>query len=325
MEKSRFGFVLIFIVALILTTVSPTSSAEEYPTKPITVIIPYDPGGGADVNLRPLIAVSPAYLKQPLVTVFKPGASAVIGVAQLAKAKPDGYTLGVISTTPVLIKPNTVECPYTLEDIQPICQVAYMPTFIFVRKDAPWKNLKEYIEDARRRPNEIKNAVGTVGGTYQIAMERLQRTCGIKLKMVPFQGGGPGATSLLGGHTDSMADAYELFTAHINAGTIRALAVMSEERDPRLPDVPTLKELGYNIEASVFYGIAGPRGIPEPILAKLEVAFKQMTEDPSYKAMIKKMEFAVFFRNRVEFAKYLIEENKIMLDFLKKMGMAKEK
>ena len=325
MKKGILGLALVLITALAIASIDSAMAAEEYPSKPIKVIVPYSPGGGSDMNLRPLIAVAPAYIKEPLITVFKPGASGVIGVSTIVKAKPDGYTIGITSTTPTLIRPHTVECPYALKDIQPISQVAAMPTFLFVRKDAPWKNLKEYIEDARKRPNKIKHAVGSIGGTYHMAMLRLQAAAGIKLKIVPFQGGGPAAVSLLGGHIDSDADAYGLLTGHIKAGTVRALAVMSDERDARLPDVPTLKEQGYDIEAAVFYGIIGPVGIPEPILTKLGTAFKQMTEDRSYKAIIKKMELATRYRNRAEFTKYLQKEDKIMLDLLTKMGKAKKK
>ncbi len=324
MKKEMLRFALVLLTAFAVAGIGSAMAAGEYPTKSITVIVPYSPGGGSDMNLRPLMAVAPAYLKEPLVTKFRPGASGVIGVSATVKAKPDGYTIGVISTTPTLIRPHTVECPYTLKDIQPICQVAAMPTFLFVRKDAPWKNLKEYIEDARKRPNKIKHAVGSIGGTYHVAMERLQMAAGIKLKIVPFQGGGPAVVALLGGHIDSNADAYGLLTGHIKAGTVRALAVMSDERDSRLPEVPTLKELGFDIEAAVFYGIAGPVGIPEPILTKLETAFKQMMEDRSYKAIVKKMELASRYRNRAEFTKYLEEQDKIMLDLLKKMGKVKK-
>jgi tripartite-type tricarboxylate transporter receptor subunit TctC len=297
MKKGILGLALVLITALAIASIDSAMAAGEYPTKPISVIVPYSPGGGSDMNLRPLIAVAPAYIKEPLITRFKPGASGVIGVSHLVKAKPDGYTIGITSTTPTLIRPHTVECPYALKDIQPISQVAAMPTFL----------------------------VGSIGGTYHMAMLRLQAAAGIKLKIVPFQGGGPAAVSLLGGHTDSDADAYGLLTGHIKAGTVRALAVMSGERDARLPDVPTLKEQGYDIEAAVFYGIIGPVGIPEPILTKLETAFKQMTEDRSYKAIVKKMELATRYRNRAEFTKYLQKEDKIMLDLLTKMGKAKKK
>jgi tripartite-type tricarboxylate transporter receptor subunit TctC len=287
--------------------------AEPYPTHPIQVIVPFPPGGVADLVARPFAAALEKELKQPVVIVNKTGAGGAVGMQAAAVAKPDGYNLMValssISVMPevdVLFgRPST----YKLKDFAPIALLSADPTVLVVKNDAPWKTVADFVADAKKRPNEIKYASSGVYGTMHVAMEMLAHSAGIKLRHIPTGGGGPALNALLGGHVDAISGGPNVSIPHIKAGTLRVLGNWGAKRLSVLPDVPTLKELGYkDVEFYIWSGFFAPAATPAPVLKILREATAKAVQDPDFKAAMTKMETPISYMDAPEFQKFWDED-----------------
>ncbi len=239
------------VVACVVGSLLPgraLAADEPYPTRPIQVIVPFPPGGVADLVARPFATALEKQLKQPVVVVNKTGAGGAVGMQAAAVSKPDGYTLMValssISVMPevdaLFGRPST----YKLKDFAPIALLTADPTILVIKNEAPWKTVADFVADAKKRPNEIKYSSSGVYGTMHVAMEMFAHAAGIKLRHIPTGGGGPALTSLLGGHVDCLSGGPNVSIPHIKAGTLRVLANWGDKRLAALPDVPTMKELG---------------------------------------------------------------------------------
>jgi tripartite-type tricarboxylate transporter receptor subunit TctC len=272
------GRVIFSFVALSLALFVGSAYAADYPTKPITLQVPYAAGGSSDVGARIVAAIAEKQIGQPIVVVNKVGASGQVGWTELAKQKPDGYYLGGINLPHIL---TTVLDPerkatFKAEDIVPIISQALDPTTISVRPDSPWKTLKDLIEEAKKRPGEI--TAGIVGYLQDDEIGYLQfaEAAGVKLRLVYFDSAAPAITALLGKHVDvlfcTVADNYSQW----KSGRIRMLTIMDTERTKFYPDLPTTAELGFpTVLSASTRGIAGPKGIPEPIQKKIQEVFKK--------------------------------------------------
>ncbi len=248
----RSRSVLLAMIALVCMGVvglaaSSALAQEAYPTRPIQVIVPFPPGGVADLVGRPFAVALEKELKQPVVIVNKTGAGGAVGMQAAAVSKPDGYNLMValssISVMPevdaLFGRPST----YKLKDFAPIALLSADPTILVVKADAPWKTVADFVADAKKRPGEIKYASSGVYGTMHVAMEMLAYSAGIKLRHIPTGGGGPALNALLGGHVEAISGGPNVSIPHIKAGTLKALAGWGEKRLEGLPNVPTLQEL----------------------------------------------------------------------------------
>jgi tripartite-type tricarboxylate transporter receptor subunit TctC len=272
------GRVIFSFVALSLALFVGSAYAADYPTKPITLQVPYAAGGSSDVGARIVAAIAEKQIGQPIVVVNKAGAAGQVGWTELARQKPDGYYLGGINLPHLL---TTVLDPerkatFKAEDIVPIISQALDPTTISVRPDSPWKTLKDLIEDAKKKPGQI--AAGIVGYLQDDEIGYLQfaEAGGVQLRLVYFDGAAPAITALLGKHVDvlfcTVADNYSQW----KSGRIRMLTIMDKERTKFYPDLPTTAELGFpTVLSASTRGIAGPKGIPEPIQKKLQEVFKK--------------------------------------------------
>src|SRR5688572_2084135 len=235
-----------------LALAAATAFAQSYPSKPITMVVPFPPGGVADIVGRPLAAQMEKALKQPIVVVNRTGAGGAVGMASVAKAPADGYTilmaLSSISIFPVSDRINGKQPQYELADFAPIALVTADPTVLVVRADGPFKTLKDFVAYAKANPGKINYSSSGVYGTLHVAMEIFANAAGIKLFHVPYQGGGPAVTALLGGQVEASAQGPAAAIGQIRAGKMRALASWGTERLKLLPDIPTFKELGYEAE-----------------------------------------------------------------------------
>jgi tripartite-type tricarboxylate transporter receptor subunit TctC len=272
------GKVLMSLVMGTLLVLSGTVFALDYPTRPITLQVPYPAGGSTDVGARIAAAIAEKDFGKPVVVVNKAGAGGQVGWTELARQKPDGYYLGYINLPhlPSAVLDPERKATFKGEDIVPIISQALDPTTISVRPDSPWKTLKDLIEECKKKPGEI--AAGIVGylqddeiGYYQFA-----DAAGIKMRLVYFDGAAPAITALLGKHVDvlfcTVADNYTQW----KAGRIRMLTIMDKERSKFYPDLPTTAELGFpTVISASTRGIAGPKGIPEPIMKKIQDVFKK--------------------------------------------------
>src|SRR3954453_21164496 len=293
------------LAALAVTTLGV--HAQDYPTRPITMVNPFPPGGVGDVGGRPLAAIMEKSLKQPVIMVGKPGAGGAVGFAYAAKAPADGYTilmgLSSISIFPVSDRINGKEPPYELKDFAPIALVTADPTVLVVRADGPYKTVKDFVDAAKAKPGKINYSSSGVYGTLHVAMEIFANAAGIKLFHVPYQGGGPAVTALLGGQVQALASGPAAAIGQIKAGKMRALASWGSERLALPPEIPPFKELGYDAEFYIWSGVFMPAGTPAPILARMRAAVKEAANSPEFKSAMEKVSTPVAYLDAPEFQK----------------------
>lgn len=317
------------LLTLILALPLGAPAQEPFPSRPITLVAPFPPGGVADLTARPVAAAMEKVLKSPVGVVNKTGAAGAVGMSFVANSKPDGYTL-LLSLSSISIIPEADKLfdrkpAYTMDQLTPIALISADPTILVVHADRPWKSVKEFVEDATRRPGEISFSSSGVYGTLHMATEMLSHAAGIALRHVPYAGAGPALTAILGGHVDALASGPAVVLPHIKAGKLRPLAGWGAKRVAALPDLPTFKELGYDIEFYIWAGIFAPTGTPEPVLRKLREAARQAVEDPDFKAAMAKLETPVAYLDAPEFQKFWDRDAKMLADAIKRVGRIEEK
>jgi tripartite-type tricarboxylate transporter receptor subunit TctC len=321
----RRDLVVLLVCMLSLPLIA---QAQDFPNRPINMVAPFPPGGQADLMARPTAAAMEKILKSPVVVVNKTGAAGAVGMAFVANSKPDGYTLlmalSSISIIPEADKLFDRKPAYTMDQLIPVALVSADPTILVCRSDRPWKSVKEMVEDAKKRPDGISYSSSGIYGTLHMAMEMLIHSAGIKLKHVPYGGAAPALTALLGGHVDCMASGPAVVLPHIKAGKLRPLAGWGEKRVAVLPDLPTLKELGYNAEFYIWAGLFAPKGTPEPIMKKLRDTVRAAMQEADFKAALDKMETPIAYLDAPEFQKFWDKDAKMLADAIKRVGRIEE-
>ncbi len=280
MRKDQLmGMCILVLCFFFFAWAGASLAAEKYPSKPIQIVVGFKPGS-TDLNLRPIVEKMPDYLGQPLSFTFKPGAGGAVGAKTVIAAQPDGYTLLGTTQSATVILPLTMEAAgYTLENFAPINCFVESAILLIVQGKAPWKTIKDLVEDAKKRPGMINyTSAGTFAITHLLG-EAFSKESGIKLNHIPSQGGGPAVTALLGGHVDMASQTLTACLPHIRAGTLRALAVYNKKRIKALPDVPSLTELGYKLSSSISYGILAPKGTPKEVIETLNRAAQKAWEN----------------------------------------------
>jgi len=252
---------------------------ETYPTRAITIINPFPPGGAADVVARPFAALLEPMLKQPVVIETKAGAAGQVGAQFAASAVPDGYTLLVhivsISGFAEVDKVFGRQPKFTRADFIPIARFTEGPMVLLVNEQTPYKSLAELVDDAKKRPNQIIFSSSGLYGALHLPTALFAKAAGIEMRHLPTNGGGPALTALLGNNAQVLVSAVAAANAHIKAGKVRALACFSHKRLQSLPELPTLKELGFDVEFSLWVGLFAPKGTPDAIIAKLREEAKK--------------------------------------------------
>jgi tripartite-type tricarboxylate transporter receptor subunit TctC len=301
------------------------ASAQTYPERPVTLVAPFPPGGVADQVGRPLGAAMEKLLKQPVVLQNKPGAGGAVGMASVAQSRPDGYTLLValssISIIPEADKLFARQPAYTMDQLAPIALLSADPTVMVVKADSPWKTVKDFVEDAKKRPGQIAYSSSGVYGTLHVAMEMFAVAADIKLRHVPFSGGGPAVTALLGNNVQALASGPGPVLAQIKAGTLRPLAGWGDKRIPALPDVPTFKELGYkDVEFYIWAGLFAPKATPAPVINTLRDAAKKAVDDPDFKKTMENQGSPISYLDAPEFQKFWDVDAKRLAVAVQKIG-----
>lgn len=257
------------------------AQAATFPARPITLIVPFPAGGATDTQMRALAVAASKELGQTVVIANRPGAGGTLGPAAMAQtASPDGYTISVVVGT-LFRYPFLQQVNY--DPVKDFTYIACMTAYsygIVVRQDAPWKTLDELIAHARANPEKISYGGTGAGGSGRIAIERLSRLTGARFNFIPYKGAAEETTALLGGHIQMVSDAG--WGPMIDTGRARLLAIVGDARAKRVPDVPTMTELGYPIVATNPVGIAGPKGMDPKIVAVLQQAFHRASRDPEY-------------------------------------------
>ena len=312
-----------------LAFVAATALAQPYPSKPITMVVPFPPGGVADIVGRPLAAQMEKTLKQPVVVVNRTGAGGAVGMASVAKAAPDGYTilmgLSSISIFPVSDRINGRQPAYELKDFAPVALITADPTVLIVGADSPWTTLKEFVASAKAYPGKINYSSSGVYGTLHVAMEIFANAAGIQLFHVPYQGGGPALTALLGGQVHALASGPAPAVGQIKAGKVRALASWSSERLPLLPEIPTFKELGYDAEFYIWSGVFAPAPVPTPVLDRLRLAVREAATSEEFKGVMEKVQTPVHYLDAPAFRTYWEKDAARLKVALEKIGKIEEK
>ena len=295
-----------------------------FPNKPISMVVPFPPGGVADIVARPVAEAMARELGQPVVIENKPGAGGGIGMGVVAKAKPDGYTvLMALSSLSVIPEADALvgrPAMYAHTDLRPIARYTADPTVLAVRADAPWKTAKEFVEDARRRPKAINYGSSGNYGTMHVPMEILAQSSAIALTHVPFTGAGPAVLALLGGQIEAVSTGPSTVLQHVKAGKIRVLGHWGTGKLESMPDVPSLKDQGFNAEYAQWSGLFVPSGTPEAVVQRLRTAARMAAQDTKAREVIHNAGSPVQFLDSADFEKYVQADIKRMSDVVRRMG-----
>lgn len=312
-----------------MLAVAPAAAQEAFPARPIQMIVPFPPGGVADITARPTAQVMGRLLKQSVVVVNKAGAGGSVGAAQAARAAPDGYTilmaLSSISVLPVADWLQGRAPAYELDQLAPIALISADPTVLVVSADGPYRTLKDLVEAAKAKPGTINYGSSGVYGTLHVAMEIFAAAAGIKLFHIPYQGGGPAVAALLGGQIDCLASGPAAAIGQIKGGKMRALAVWGDKRLAALPDVPSMAELGYDATFYIWSGLFAPAATPQPILTILRDAVKRTVADAEFKEAMAKVETPIAYLDAPEFKTFLDRDANRLRVAVERIGKIPEK
>jgi tripartite-type tricarboxylate transporter receptor subunit TctC len=305
----RRNFVAGSAAAAAALTIGPAFAEDAYPSHAITVINPFPPGGAGDVAARPFVAVLEPIVKQPDVIETKAGAAGAVGAQVAANAKPDGYTLLLhltsISGFAEVDKLFGRPVKFTRADFIPLARLVADPCVLIVNDQQPYKTLKDLTEDAKKRPDQIIfSSSGLYGALHIPTALYMKAAGGLKLRHLPTNGGGPALTAFLGNNAQVLVSSVSACLAQIKAGKARPLALFGATRSKALPDVPTMKELGYDVEYYLWTGLFAPKGTPQPIITYLRTAFKQAANSEQYKTAMANVGLEVEYLDQPEFAKF---------------------
>nr|WP_315596860.1 tripartite tricarboxylate transporter substrate binding protein [uncultured Cupriavidus sp.] len=314
---------ILAFVAGALAAVAVHAQPDNYPSKPITVVVPYTPGGFNDSMARVLGRKLNQALGQPVVVENRPGAGTVIGTEYGARAAPDGYTLTVVGFPLVVNQYLYKKLGYNAErDFAPIILVAQTPNLLVVRTDSPYKSMRELIDKVKATPGKVNYATAGNGTSNHLTMEYFKSLTHTDMQQIPYKGSSPMVSDLLGGQVDVMFDNTPNVLPHLKAGKMRALAVTSTQRSTLTPDVPTVAEQGYpGFNVSVWYGLAAPAGTPPAIVTRLNAELNKALQSEDVRQVFAQQgvvpmggstaDFKTFFRAQSQLWEKVIKDNRI--------------
>ena len=320
----RRNFVVGSAAAAAALATRPVIAQETYPARPVTFINPFPPGGAADVVARPLAAVLEPILKQPMVIETKAGAAGQVGAQFAASAKPDGYTLlmHIVSISGFAEVDKLFGRPvkFTRDDFIPISRFIADPMVLVVNDKQPYQTIKEFVDDAKKRPNEIIFSSSGLYGALHLPTALFAKAAGIQMRHLPTAGGGPALTAILGNNSQVLVSSIAAASAQMKAGKLRALAGFGAQRAPALPNVPTMKELGYDVEFYLWVGMFAPKGTPAPIITTLRDASKKAAADDKFKQAMTNLGQDVAYLDQAEFKAFWDADAKRVEDAVRSIG-----
>ena len=329
MKKWHVTSTIIFLLSLVAIVCFPIlgySQEEElakYPSRPISYIQPFTAGVPADLAIRLISKEAEKILGQPIVVVNKPGAAGSVGVAAIAASKPDGYTIGNAPHSPMIVLPHLEKLPYhPVNDIKMIMQFAAFNMGVIVKSDSPFKSLKDLIAFARQNPKKLTYGTAGANSMQNIIMEQIAKKENVQITHIPFKATGEAQTALLGGHILFAAGDFNY--SLIESGQARVLFLFREERAAEYPDAPILKDFNYEFPFPTFICAAGPKGIPDGIVRKLDDAFAKAMKQPSFiKGMKEDLRLPILYRGSKELGDYVAYSYESYGKMLKEMGLMK--
>lgn len=299
------------VLVSVLAAGAASAQTQGWPNRPIRMVVPYTPGGYTDYMARTVGQKLSEALGQPIVYENRPGANSVIGADVVAKAAPDGYTFGTVIAAHAVNATLNTKLPYdVLKDFSYVSLLSIAPLMMVAHPSQPANNLQELIKLAKDKPGELNFASSGIGASAHLTMEMLKTRAGINMQHVPYKGTAPALTDILGNRINVMFDTVGAFTSHVDAGTLKAIAVTAKDRMPAAPNVPTVSESGLpGFVAGTWAGVIGPAGIPKEIVNRVSGEIQKILRDPAMREQLAKLgyeavgntpeEYATFMRNEV--------------------------
>lgn len=312
------------LFTLLLGAVAVAHAQPAWPDKPITMIVPFPPGGVADTVARPVAESLARELKQTVVVENRAGAGGATGIGLASRAPADGYTL-LLSLSSISILPEADRLldrkpAYTLAQFKPIARFTADPTVLVVRADAPWQNFAEFVADAKRKPGAYNYGSSGNYGTMHVPMEMLKAAAGFRMTHIPYTGAGPALLALLGGQVDAVASGPSTVAQQIKAGKLRALAHWGEQPLQALPEVPSLKSLGQPVQFAQWSALFVPAGTPDEIVQKLRAAARKAAADPAVLQVINRAGSPIEYLDAPEFQAYWDADARLMTEVVRRIG-----
>ncbi len=314
----------LFLAGIVLLSASPALCQKDFPTKPIQIVAPFPPGGSADLHARPLAAAMEKILKQPVVVVNKPGAGGALGAQSVAVSRPDGYTLllglSFLSYYPEVDILFDRTPTFKREQFAPIALLSKDPAVLITKNPSPWKNIAEFVADAKKRPGEIKYSSAGVYSTVHLAMEMFTHAANIKLRHIPFPGGNPALMALLGGNVEASCIPPSVAMAQMKGGQVKVLASWADKRISAFADAATLKESGYDVEFYVWAALLAPKGTPPEAIKILRSATRKAVDDPGFRSAMDAIQTPVVYMDADEFQTYWDKDAKTLSEVVRRIG-----
>jgi tripartite-type tricarboxylate transporter receptor subunit TctC len=309
---------------LVLGGALPARSQESYPSKPVSLVVPFPPGGQADLSARPLATALSQVLKQPFVIINRPGAAGAVGNRSVAGATPDGYTL-LVSLVSIVTIPEVDQMfgrkpAYSMDQFIPLALLAADPPVLVVGGETPWKSVKDLVGDAGKRPDDIVYSHSGLYGPSHLPMEMFLQAANIKMRGLPAVGGGPTMMLVLGGSAAMWASPPAMALSQVQAHKLRPLASFGAQRHPAFPEVPTLRELGYDVEFYVWSGVFAPRGTPAPIVATLREGIRKAVASAEFRTAMENMKTPIPYLDAPQFQEFLSKDAARLGQAIRRIG-----
>jgi tripartite-type tricarboxylate transporter receptor subunit TctC len=324
MNQRKMKAVAGLLFFCLFLTAGNASRADEFPTKPINLVIPYPPGGSADLTMRGLANAAKKHLGQPIICENKAGGGGTVGPSLVVTRPPDGYTLGLITASPTIAYHMGKLNFNPVEDLTPITRYGAYLYGLVVRADSPWQTIQDFIQYSKQNPQKVSFGSPGVGTPPHLAMEELAILAGgVQWVHVPYKGVAESNAALLGGHVDAVSDSSG-WAPLVDAGKFRLLVTYGQQRSNRYPQVPILKEVGYEMVATGPIAVMGPKGISKPVVKKLEDAFRKAMDDADFQAVMKKFDFTPAYLNSEDYGRLVREDSEKIRNLVRKLGLDKK-
>lgn len=310
------------MLGLLLATLAFASAAEEYPSRPIQVLVPFAAGGGLDQNGRSLAEAMAQNLGQPIAVINRDGAAGTIGLTVVSNARADGYTLAFTPAVPLSSEPHRLKSlAYSLDSFRYVCQVFDNIFAIAVPAGSPYRSINDILADARKDPGKVNYGTSGTGSIPHLGTSDIEATTKVKLTHVPYKGDAPMLQDLLSNRLDFGAVLVSSITGHLNSGALRLIAVYADRRHPAFPDVPTLKEAGVPVVQASFGGVLAPAHTPDAVMAKLEASCRTAVASPKYQEWARGANQVVDFRPGKDFERNVREDSRLKAATIQRLGL----
>ena len=306
--------------AAMLAAAPAHAQARDYPTTPVELVVPFQPGGGTDALARAFADATRKHMPQSMIIVNKPGASGAIGWQDVINARPDGYRLAVV-TVELTTLPHMGLAKFTYDDLAPIARLNADQAAITVRADAPWNTIEEFLAAAKKDSGKVSVGNAGNGSIWHLAAAALEDKTSVKFNHTPFQGAGPAVLALLGGHIDAVAVSPGEVAAHVQGGKLKMLAVMADQRLKAFDKVPTLKERKVDLSIGTWRGLAVHKATPAEVVDVLRVATRKAAADPALPEALEKLNLGFSYLDAPEFGAAMKRDHEFFKDLVPKLGI----